>query len=58
MLIRLWVLTVLGAVDDGCPVEVGSSSVAVLSNDPEPSVLVSPVVPVSAQMSSVAPVSA
>jgi hypothetical protein len=49
---------VLGAVDDGCPVEVGSSSVAVLSNDPEPSVPVSPVVPVSAQMSSVAPVSA
>jgi hypothetical protein len=52
---------VLGALDDGCPVEVGSSSVAVLSNDPEPSVPVSassPVVPVSAQISSVAPVSA
>jgi hypothetical protein len=52
---------VLGASDDGCPVEVGSSSVAVLSKDPEPSVPVSAstsVVPVSAQISSVAPVSA
>jgi hypothetical protein len=52
---------VLGASEDGCSVEVGSSSVAVLSKDPEPSVLVSasiPVVPVSAQISSVALVSA
>jgi hypothetical protein len=49
---------VLGALDDGCPVEVGSSSVAVLSNDPEPSVPVSassPVVPVSAQTSPSSP---
>jgi hypothetical protein len=52
---------VLGASDDGCPVEVGSSSVAVLPKGPEPSVPVSastPVVPVSAQIFSVAPVSA
>jgi hypothetical protein len=49
---------VLGALDDGCPVEVGSSSVAVLSNDPDPSVPVSassPVVPVSAQTSPSSP---
>jgi hypothetical protein len=52
---------VLGASEDGCPVEVGSSLVAVLSKDPEPSVPVSAstlVVPVSAQISLVAPVSA
>jgi hypothetical protein len=52
---------VLGASEDGCPVEFGSSSVAVLLKDPEPSVPVSastPVVLVSAQISSVAPVSA
>jgi hypothetical protein len=51
---------VLGASEGGCPVEVGSSQVAVLSKDPEQAVPVSaqttPVVPVSAQISSVAPV--
>jgi hypothetical protein len=51
---------VLGASKGGCPVEVGSSQVAVLSKDPEQAVPVSaqttPVVPVSAQISSVASV--
>jgi hypothetical protein len=50
---------VLGASEYGCPVKVGSSPVAVVSKDPEPSILVNAqttsVVPVSAQTTSSIP---